>query len=53
MNETLCHAPRRDQSTTTIERGSQPDIAPTDDVRATISLGLTSPTEPQTRLFWA
>ena len=52
MNETFCHAPRRDQPPTTMWRGPQPDIAPTGEVRAAISLRLRSATEPQTRLFW-
>lgn len=32
--------------------GPQPDIEPTGEVRAAISLRFTSPAEPQTRLFW-
>ena len=30
----------------------QPDIVPTEEVRAEISPRFTSSTEPQTRLFW-
>jgi hypothetical protein len=52
MNETLCHTPWRDQPTTTIWRGPQPDIVPTGEVRAARSLSFTWLTEPQTRLFW-
>jgi hypothetical protein len=52
MNETICHAPWRDQPTTTIWRGPRPDIVPKGEVRATISSRFTSSAEPQTRLFW-
>jgi hypothetical protein len=41
-----------DQSMATIEPQPQPDIVPTDEVRAAIGPRFPSSTEPQTRLFW-
>jgi hypothetical protein len=52
MHQTLYHASWRISRLMTIEREPQPDVVPTGEVRAAISLRFTSSTEPQTRLFW-